>query len=90
MASRINFLSVAILLAISAQANHADAIDYDLESLQALSLKDLLNVQVQTASRKKRSLLDAPANINPSSINTCQGQDTFRFKILNINIFIKK
>ena len=63
MASRINFLSVAILLAISAQANHADAIDYDLESLQALSLKDLLNVQVQTASRKKRSLLDAPANI---------------------------
>lgn len=63
MASRINLLTSAILLSVSAPAAFASNADYDLDALQALSLKDLLNVQVQTASLKHQSLLDAPANI---------------------------
>ena len=30
--------------------------------------------------------IESPSNTNPASINTCQGVDTFNFKILNINV----
>ncbi|MGB1041172.1 MAG: hypothetical protein ACPGVD_09890, partial [Flavobacteriales bacterium] len=30
--------------------------------------------------------IESPSTINPSSINTCQGVDTFNFRILNINV----
>ncbi len=63
MASRIILLTSAIMLSVSAPSAFASNADYDLDALQALSLKDLLNVQVKTASLKQQSLLDAPANI---------------------------
>ena len=63
MASRINLLTSAIVISLYAPTVVAVDADYDLDALQALSLKDLLNVQVKTASLKQQSLLDAPANI---------------------------
>ena len=56
-------LALSISCLFSANISAASYRDFDIESLQALSLKDLLNVQVESASLKQSSLINAPANI---------------------------
>ena len=71
---KYSYLSILVLLFTSNElhANGAEANIYNIDKLQSLSLNELLNLEVVSASRKSQKILDAPANITVVSANTIE------------------
>jgi len=71
---KYSYLSILVLLFTSNQlkANGVEADIYNIDKLQSLSLNELLNLEVVSASRKNQKILDAPANITVVTANTIE------------------
>ena len=64
-------ISSVLLLASCTLSSTADEnTQYSLETLHAMSLNELLNLEVISASRTKEKIIDAPANITVVTAKT--------------------